>query len=202
MEDYETLFDSFEDDYEWDEMDESDDEAAKPRTRFRPMKAPTSASKSSYQARPSQYVTQTQLQTTVTKLDGKISALSKSTVQQINTVKKEQAKQIDLLKREAANRKKESEALRKELRQFREMTLLLPLISKPASKTLTDAAGGLPVGTKVLVESNDMMSLLLPMLLMGGLGGSSPDGSSSGGLGGDNNMMMLMLVMAMSKGNS
>lgn len=199
VEDYESLLDAF-DDYEWDESDdEFDDEAAAKKPRFRPMKAPVTATKSSYQARPSQYVTQTQLQTTVSKLDGKISALSKTTVQQVNTVKKEQAKQIALLKKEALDRKKENETLRKEFRQFRDMSMLLPLISRPSSQTLTADAGGIPAGTKVMVDKNDTMSLLLPMILMGGFGGSS--GGGSGGLGGDgdNSMMMLVLMMAMSK---
>ena len=199
VEDYESLLDAF-DDYEWDESDDEFDDEAVKKPRFRPMKAPSTATKSSYQARPSQYVTQTQLQTTVSKLDGKISALSKSTVQQVNSVKKEQAKQIALLKKEAADRKKESETLRKELRQFRDISMLLPLLSKPSSQTLTADAGGIPAGTKVLVDKNDTLSALLPLILMGGFGGSSSS-SGGGGLGGDgdNSMMMLVLLMAMSK---
>lgn len=187
LEDLESLLEAYED-YEWDESDESDEAA--PARRIRPMKSPT-ATKSSYQARPSQYVTQAQLQATTTRLDGKISSLSKETVQQVNNVKKEQAKQIALLKKEVSERKKD-------LRQLRDMSAMLPLLSRPSSQTLTEAAGGLPAGTKVLVDKDDTLSMLLPMMLLGGLGGSSSE-SGGGMFGGGDSMMPIVLLLALGK---
>lgn len=196
LEDLENLLESF-DDYEWDESDEF--EEASPLKRIRPMKAPAAAKKSSYQARPSQYVTQAQLQATSTRLDGKISAISKETVQQINTVKKEQAKQIALLKKEVTDRKKEAESAKKDLRQLRDMSALLPLISRPSSHTLTEAAGGLPAGSKILVDKDDTFSMLLPLMLLGGLGGSSSEGGGGGMFGGGDSMMPIVLLLALGK---
>jgi hypothetical protein len=196
-EDLETLIDSFED-YEYDESAEYDEsELLTEKRAFRPVKA--APAKTSFRSRPSQYITQTQLQTTVARIDGRISTLAKDTSQQINTVKREQAKQITLLKKEIADRKKEAETARKELRQLRDMSALLPLISRPSSQPLTAEAGGLPAGTKVVVDKDDTMTMLLPLLLLGGLGGSSGGGSAFGGDGGDNTMMMVVLLMALGK---
>jgi hypothetical protein len=189
-EDLESLLDTFED-YEYDESDESD----LSERRSRPMK--TLAAKSSYQARPSQYVTQTQLQATAARIDGRLNTLSKETSQQVNTLKREQIRHTTALKKEIADRKKEAEAAKKELRQLRDMSALLPLISRPSSQTLTTETGGLPAGTKVMIDNNDSMSMLLPLLLMGGLGGSG--GLGGGDSGGDNSMMMVVLLLAMSK---
>jgi hypothetical protein len=197
-EDLESLLESFEDDYE--ESDDVGESELLSEKAFRQVKA--APAKSSYRPRPSQYITQTQLQTTVARLDGRITTLSKDTSQQINTVKREQAKQVATLKKEVIDRKKEAEAARKDFRQLRDMSALLPLISRPSSQTLTADVGGLPAGTKIMVDKDDTMSMLLPLLLLGGLGGSS----SSGGLGlggsdsgGDNSMMMIVLLMALSK---
>jgi hypothetical protein len=197
-EDLETLLDSF-DDYEYDESSDYDESEllSEKRAALRPVKA--APPKTSFKPRPSQYITQTQLQTTVAKIDGRISTLAKDTSQQVNTVKREQAKQVTILKKEIADRKKEAETARKELRQFRDISMLLPLISKPSSQTLTAEVGGLPAGTKVMVDKDDTMSMLLPLVLMGGLGGSSGGSDSGSGFGGDNNMMMLVLLMTLGK---
>lgn len=197
-EDLDTLLDSFED-YEYDDSEDSDESELLSEKRFRPVKA--APAKTSFKPRPSQYITQTQLQTTVARIDGRINTLSKETSQQINVVKREQAKQVAILKKEVADRKKETELVRKDLRQLRDMSALLPLISRPSSQTLTAEAGGLPAGTKIMVDSNDTMSMMLPLLLMGGLGGSSGGGGlgMGGGDGGDNSMMMIVLLMALGK---
>lgn len=196
-EDLETLLDSFED-YEYDESDESDESELLSEKRFRPVKA--APAKTSFRPRPSQYITQTQLQTTVARIDGRINTLSKETSQQINTVKREQAKQVAVLKKEVTDRKKEAEGARKDLRQLRDMSALLPLISRPSSQTLTADVGGLPAGTKIMVDKDDTMSMLLPLLLMGGMGGSGGGlGLGGGDSGGDNSMMMIVLLMALGK---
>lgn len=195
--DLESILESFDEDY--DESDDSGESELLSEKLFRPIKA--APAKTSFRPRPSQYITQTQLQTTVARLDGRINTLSKETSQHINTVKREQAKQVALLKKEVTDRKKEAEAARKDFRQLRDMSALLPLISRPSSQTLTAEAGGLPAGTKIMVDKDDTLSTLLPLLLLGGLGGSSGGGGlgMGGGDSGDNSMMMIVLLMALSK---
>jgi|GEM_PF-4807527 len=79
--------------------------------------------------------------------------------------------------------------LRGDTQQASQMAALLPLLFKPKTKALTE----LTVTDKVMVDSNDSMSMLLPLMLMGGMGGSSTAG------GGDNMMMMMVMMMAMGK---
>lgn len=190
-EDMESMMDAMED-YEHDEADESDeaDEAAR---RHRPMKVPMGGS--SYKPRPSRYVTQTQLQATVSRLDGRINTLSRMTETQVNSVRKEQSRQATMLKKEVSDRKKETEVLKRDLKQTRELAALLPLISRPSSQTLTSQVGGLAAGTKVLVDKDDSLSLLLPLLLLGGLGGSGSGSSGLGGLGGDDSSLLLIVLL-------
>lgn len=90
--------------------------------------------------------------------------------------------------------------LRGETQQSMQMAALLPMLFKPKSKTLAEIGAAGEIGTaKFMVDSNDTMSMMLPLLLMGGMGGGMGSSSSSGG-GGDNNMMMMMvMMMAMDK---
>jgi hypothetical protein len=81
--------------------------------------------------------------------------------------------------------------LRNDTQQSSQMAALLPLLFKPKAKTLAElvAAGELTTA-KFMIDSNDSMSMMLPLLLMGGMGGSSSTSS-----GGDNNMMLLAVAM-------
>ncbi len=93
-------------------------------------------------------------------------------------VNKHQTKQLAVLKRD--------------LQKTKDMSLMMLLLNKPKSTEATtaeDTVGGqnIPTGSRVLYESGDSNSLLLPLLLMGGLG-------SDGG-GSDNNMMLMALVL-------
>ncbi len=84
--------------------------------------------------------------------------------------------------------------LRGEGQQMSQMAALLPLLLKPKAKTLPElAASGELTTAKLMIDSNDSMSMLLPLMLMSGTG-ASPGG------GGDNNMMLLAVaMMAMQK---
>ena len=181
------------------EVDEAEPEAEFPETPFRPMRS--APAKSSYQPRPTtQYVTQTQLQATTTRIDGRITTLSKETTQHVNTLKREQSKQVALLKKEVADRKKETQSLKKDLSQLRDMAAILPLISRPSSQALTADVDGLTAGTKVMIDKGDTLSLLLPLLLLGGIGGSgggSLFGGGSEGGGDSSGLLMLVLLLGM-----
>ena len=151
----------------------------------------------------SQYVTQTQLQTALTKVGAQIKTNSDA----ITSVSNRVSTQTELLTKEVAARKKESEQIKRDLRQTREMAAILPLLSQPSSVQLTAAA--VPTGTtppKALVDSGDTLSTLLPFLLLGGMGGSSSGsgGGGGGGMfgsgGGDDSSSMMMMVLLLTLG--
>ena len=69
-----------------------------------------------------------------------------------------------------SNEKKDNEERRKDLKAINEkiqLLALLPLLLKPTTTTLTSTAGGtLKVGDKVMIDSGDTLTALLPLLLM------------------------------------
>src|SRR5919202_4313419 len=161
MEDLESLVGMLETD-ESDESDESDE--AEPRWRRR--RPRTASGRGLYSPRPQQnYVTQAQLQTALAKVGEQIkvnSAAIGTLTNRVNTVTSEQTKQAAAVKKEVAERKKQTEALRKDFRQKLELLTLLPLISRPRSEEITVPTPN--QGTRnirVLVDSGDTFSLLL-----------------------------------------
>lgn len=103
----------------------------------------------------------------------------------------------------AASQKDLEDRLAKELKkvnnttsQSSQMMALLPMLMKK-SKTVAELAA-LPAAernaTKLMVDSNDTMTMLLPLMMMGGMGGSGSGASA----GADNNMMMMVLALALS----
>jgi hypothetical protein len=97
----------------------------------------------------------------------------------VNTVSAAQEKHA----KELAVRKRETEALRKDLKSTREMAAIIPMISQN-SKTVM-------IGNQeVLAPSGNAMGAIAPLLLLG------TGDSSGGGLGGDNNMMMMLVLMS------
>lgn len=179
-----------------EDVDDESYEEATPLSRLRQFRRPaprTATGNNLFQARPTQYVTQVQLDAAMKRVGAQIKTNSDA----VRTLNSRVAADAAAIQKEAINRKQDLAKLRSNV----QMTALLPLLIKPASVGPTsaeDKIGGIdvPQGTKVLVESKDKLSALLPLLLMGGLGGS--DGKSSSG--GDDQMMMLMMVMAISGG--
>lgn len=191
-------------DIEWDESDESEERARRGRRLGRRPPPPTAPGTGLATPRPgtgTQYVTQTQLQSALAKVGAQIKTNSDA----IKNVSDRVSTQADLLSKEVVARKKTTDQLERGLRQTREMSALLPLLSKPATVELDpSAAPGLPKpakGPRVLAASDDTLSLLLPMMLLGGSGGSGSGGGGGlfgGGGGEDNSMMMMMMVLALS----
>jgi hypothetical protein len=177
---------------EYDDFGETDDFAERRRgSRARGPGVNVARGSSTYQPRPSSgYVTQAQLQTALARVAGQISTNSKAikTLEsRVATLGTEQARVEAALKKEIADRKKQTDKLEQGLRQTRELAALLPLLSKPATITTDKVTAkatqdNIPVGTKVVVDSKDSLSALLPLVLLGGLGGSGDGGDSSNGL--------------------
>jgi hypothetical protein len=145
-------------------------------------------------------VTQTQLQTSLAKVGAQIKTNSDA----ITTVSSRVSTQSELLTKEVAARKKETDQIKKDLNQTRQMAAILPLLSAPKSVQLakgatdpaTPAANQAP---KALVESGDALSTLLPFLLLGGMGGSGGGGMFGSGGGDDSTMMLLVLALTLGK---
>lgn len=175
--------------------DESYDEAT-PLARVRQFRRPAprvATGNNLYQARPTQYVTQVQLDAAMKRVGAQIKTNSDA----VKTLNSRVASDAGAIQKEAINRRQELAKLRSNI----QMTALLPLLIKPTSiETKTDTKFGdadVPKGTKVLTESKDKLSALLPLLMMGGMGGM---GGSTDGKGGDDQMMMLVMVLALSGG--
>ncbi len=172
------------------EADEADEWSERRRRRWpTPPRPPVGGLT---QPRPqNQYVTQTQLQAALTRVEGRIKTNTEGIAKvnaRVNVVSDEQGKLMAALKKETADRKKEGERLRKanaELKNTLLLTTLVPLIVKPKSIAPTTSTD-FPSGTKVLVEETDFLKTLLPigLVLFGGqlgglLGGLEGGGSSS-----------------------
>lgn len=196
--------------FEYD--DESDDLSEAPAisnllNRVRPLaRPPVATGRNLFQPRPAttatgtaQYVTQAQLQAALARVGDQVktNAQAIATVNtRLNAINEQQARQTAALKKEYADRRKDSSTLKRELRQTRDMSALLPLLSRPSTVTVTKTIDdGVPAGTKLVVDKGDTMSMMLPFLLMGGMGGM---GGSTEGSGDNNMMMMLVMMMAMS----
>lgn len=157
-----------------------------------------------YSPRPQgNYVTQQQLQTALQKVAGDIATNSraiKAVESRVSTVTAEQSRQSAALKKEITTRKTESEAIKKDLRSTREMAAIMPLLTTPQHITLQSQVDSLPQGTQVLVGSNNMFQMLLPLLLLTGTGSGSGSSLFGGDGGSDSTMMLLVLAMAMGGG--
>ncbi|GMA15730.1 hypothetical protein E5F05_06115 [Deinococcus metallilatus] len=182
--------DSFLDNLEYDESDER----ARPRGRQRgqpPLRTPSP--QSSFQPRPSaNAVTQAQLQAAVRSLDGKISTLAgnvKTLESRTNSVAAEQDRLAAAMRKEAEDRKKTTDNIRRDLQQTKTLAVLLPLISQ-RTEDVPRADGTI---AKVVTQPSDTLSTMLPFLLL--MGGGPGDSSPGGGLLGDGSNTLLLAVL-------
>ena len=172
--------------FEWDESDESD-ERSRRRGRARPVRTAKGGGAVPRRA-PSGFATKAELTASANTLDKKIVVNSEA-IKTVNT------KIADLSAQVAKN----SKSMGGKLNEMGQMSMLLPLLTMPVTRKVTTAVGGteLAANDRVVIDSGDTLTRLLPVLLMSGsMGGGS--GSSGGMFGGDNSaLMMVAMVMAM-----
>jgi hypothetical protein len=172
--------------FEWTESDESD-ERARRRGRARPVR--TARPGGAVPKRPpAGFATKAELAASANTLDRKITTNSEA-IKTVNT------KISDLSAQVAKN----SKNLGGRLNEMGQMSMLLPLLTMPQTRT---ASGAVPntnivANDRIVVDGGDTLTRLLPVLLMSGsLGGGS--GQSGGMFGGDNSaLMMVAMVMAL-----
>jgi hypothetical protein len=160
-----------------DEVDEALDEA-----RRGPSRPPvrTSGGGNTYRPRPNNNtVTQAQLQAALARVSGQINTNStaiKTVDGRVRGLTSEQVRVTGALRREIADRKKESEAARREIQSTREMAAILPIISKgnPLVGLLAIGMGGSLFGGSGGSSTGDSNSnWLLPAILLPALAKSS-----------------------------
>ena len=182
--------------YEAMEGWESESEGAWEAAR-RGVKKPSSAP--SFRPRPTAtaptFVTQTQLEAALVRVDGKIKTVSDG----ISTIKSRVGSLAASVKKEADERKKSTESQGKDLNQKLQMLALIPLLVKPPAVTLSAAtplqdAAGNPI-TQVTTPDSNGLDAILPLLLVSGMGTSSGGFGFGGGDGSDGGMMMMALVL-------
>lgn len=175
--------------YESDESDESDE--ARRRRRRAPVR--TAKRGGAVPQRPTPgYATKAELTATANRLDARIATNStaiKTVEGRVNTLSTDQGKlRSDVTK------------LQGSVNDVRNMSMLMPLLSSQKTVTTTADSGGIPSGSKVVVDSGDSFSKILPLLMFSGSFGGSSGGQSGGGgmFGGDSGgIMMIALMMAM-----
>jgi LysM repeat protein len=135
------------------------------------------------------YVTQTQLQAALARVGAQIKTNADATTAVANRANALSSR----LDQETAARKKETTALRKDLKGSRDMSILPLLLTKPPELTLTrqNANDNNSPITNVAVKSADNTLPLLLIMMMGGMGGE--------GKGDDNNMMLMLALVMMNK---
>jgi hypothetical protein len=187
--------------WEADESDESDEMMEAPRRRQRvPVARPTTYLPP---RRPGgqQYVTQTELQAALARVGAQITTNSNAIRRVDNrtqTIASDQRRQV-------AAQRRENTAIRREVRETRELAAILPLLTpRPQSVALSTPVANLAQGERVVVDrGTDTLTTLLPLLLLGGLGGSGATtdttggGSASGGGGGlESSSLLLFAILA------
>jgi predicted RNase H-like nuclease (RuvC/YqgF family) len=142
---------------------------------------------------------QTQVQSATRNLDSKIETLSKA-VQALetrtNSLSTAQDRQAALVRKEVTDRRRSTDATRSDLQQTKMLAVLLPLLNQDTTDATDDQ--GRPI--KVLTQSQNQLTTLLPLLLLLPGYSSGGDGRGGGGLGGgDSTMMTLLLVLLLSR---
>jgi hypothetical protein len=153
--------------------------------RRRPPPVRTAPRQSSYAPRPSGagYVTQTQFATQVSRFNAALatnSAAIKQVDGRVRGVMSEQQRQGMALRREIAERKKETAALQQRVTYVSELAAVIPLVTANASPTVQAIA--------------PLAFLLPPDWLTGGTNGSGSGSGSS--LLGSNNVVAIAVIAA------
>lgn len=179
--------------YESDESDESDEARRRGgRTRRPPVR--TAKRGGAVPQRPAAgFATKAELSATANRLDARIATNSTA----IKTVEG----RANSIAADVAKLRTDTGKSQGSINDVRNMSMLMPLLSTQKTVTLEESVGNIPAGSKVVIDSGDSFTKVLPLLLFsGGFGGSSSSGGgSSGGMfGGDSGgIMMVALMMAM-----
>ena len=173
------------------EYDETD-EAARRRSPNRPAAPRTPSYGAPVREQP---VTQRQLKETSDKLDARITSEINKVDVRIIAAETKIERQTAALKKESEERKKETARLASPA----QLSTLLPLLTTPKFRQIDTPVDALQHGDKVLIDTGDSLSLLLPLLLMGGLGsgaglGSGSGGGDSGAMGGLDPLLLVLLL--------
>lgn len=180
---------------EYDESDESD-EARRPRGRFgRNVK--TAKRGGAVPPRPGQgFATRAELTAAANRLDARIATNSTA----IKTVEG----RVATLSSDITKLRTDINKSQGGVNDIRNMSMLMPLLTSQSTRTVTAAVAGtnIQAGDKVVVDSGDNFSRLMPLLLFSGSfgssGGSGQSGSGGGMFGGESSgIMMVALMMAM-----
>lgn len=176
--------------YEYDESDEFDEARRRTPLRRRPPVRTAKRGGAVPQRPAAGFATKAELTATANRLDARIATNStaiKTVDGRVSTLTSENAKlRADLSKLQGG------------INDVRNMSMLMPMLSSQKTVTTTEAIGGIPPGSKVVVDSGDSFSKMLPLLMFSGTFGGSSGSSGSGGMfGGDGGgMMMMALIMA------
>lgn len=187
-------FSEFDESDEFDEFDESDEARRRRGGRRRPSSVRLPKRGGAVPKRPGAgYATKAELTATANRLDGRIAIASKA----IKTVEG----RVNALSTDQGRLRTDVNKLQGSVNDVRNMAMLMPLLSTQKTVTTTAETSGIPAGSKVVVDSGDSFSKLLPLLLFSGSFGGTPGGtpggqSGSGGMfGGDSGGIMLVAMM-------
>ncbi len=153
-----------------DEVDEALDEA---RRGGRRPPVRTSGGGNTYRPRPNNnFVTQAQLQAALGRVSGQIATNStaiKTVDGRVRGLTSEQVRVTSALRKEIAERKKDAEAVRREIQSTREMAAILPIVAKnnPIVGLLAlGMGGGSFLGGGGSATAGDTSSWLLPAIVL------------------------------------
>jgi hypothetical protein len=189
------------------EADESDEMMEAPRPRPRPGPVPVARPPTYPQQPPGggqqgQYVTRVELQAELARVGAQITTNS-TAIRRVDTRTQTVA---DSQRRQVTTQRRENAAIRRDVRETRELAAILPLLTpRPQSVALTEPVAGLAQGERVVVDrGTDTLTTLLPLLLLGGFGGtatgtSDTGGGSAGGGGGLDSSPLLLIALLTSQ---
>ena len=192
-------FDEFDDEDEFENIDEAEDfdEARRRRRGSRLRRPPLRTAKrgGAVPRRPAPgHVTKGELAATAKRLDAKIGTNA--------TAIKTLDRRLNGLSADHNKLRTDVTKLQGSINDVRNMSMLMPLLSSQRTRDVSAAVAGtgIQAGDKVVVDSGDAMSKLLPLLMFSGSMGGSSGGSSGGMFGGDSGgLMMVAMIMAMQK---
>lgn len=139
------------------------------------------------------FATRTELTTAVTRLDQKIGTTS-SAIQTLDG-------RVGAIGADVTKVKATAEQLKRSIDEVKQLSMLLPLLASETTRSVSAAVTGtaLQANDRIVVDSGDSFSRILPLLLLsGGIGGLSP-GGGSGSSGGMDSLLPIVLLLTMKK---